>query len=935
MKRDKLLYSLLVAGSFFFTPKGLTWDMGLPKFYYASILLSIIFIFEATDILRSKRNLIIPVYFLPLLAFGIYAVVSTLFIDITEVILSSLGFAAILLVFISFSLMISKKNISFILWLLQLFVFSGMIIAIDALTSFYTGKSLLWGNEFSGAMSRGNISSLIGNVNFTTDLMGMLLPFTAFLATSKRKLWKYDRLRKIVFSIAFSLFLSVVMAGQTRGVYIALFGVLVLIAMGITLARLKGVRILNAFHVSALVFIVVLTVLLIIGYSTDSPFTKGAFQITERISNIPGDRTSIDVRMLQWKAAIKQWNSRKLTGTGFGTYKFYSSENMSRVVSDEPKYMYVNGLLSIRAHNEFIQILAETGILGISLIVLSLLGFVWFFFKNIFSQEEPEKLMLFLVSTASLVVIVLHSVVSFPSHLMPNALIAVLALGIATSNELRGFKSFNIVIRGKFSRAFVILLMISIPLAGTVLMSRNYFFEAYFTKGYLDKLRFDAASAVIPDLRNSIGKIKADILDLENFQGQFSAFATGTYLESNLPAYKSSYPKAPEPFLLELINKKRLETVQSIEQELRRNLKKAADSLTEAQNQGNDSFYSALYNLKSALSFEDHSGLPKTYLALLMTTGSWVEDLSLRLFNLPDPMEQLNNFFNGTNGYNEFINLEEPRALVKPLLVEKRHLPLKELPELIKSYSTEASLTRILKDMDISLLFGFQSIFDSIDMAIAGLHIVPDPKVFRFVANQYFNAFSKSFSVLKELDKLKTHLYTASRNAIEDLKSKIASIPDKYREQYEYLYDTAIALNPGGWNINPDWENVYSTYMRQLLLIYGNGAIEKCIEVAQKELKACEVMKETHWGIPDMSFEVLIAFADATGDSELKSKILALYEPAYLWNKRLVDSFYDEKIKHLDENSDIRQRYLNALERMKVFIRKYESKKTGDNPRFF
>jgi len=846
LKRDKWLYSLLAVGSFFFTPKGLTWDMGLPKFYYASVLLALIFIFEALNILRNKKNLSIHVYFLFPMAFGVYAIVSTFFIDIPEVFFSSLGFAITLLIFISFSLLISKKDIPSILWFLQWVVFSGAVIAIDALVSFYTGKSFLWGNVFNNTMSRGNISSLIGNVNFTTDLMGMLIPFTIFLAVVKRKLWKHDRLRKITFSVFFTLFLSVVMAGQTRGVYLALLGALILSIIGIALARLKGVQIMKASHLPTLMFIVAITLLLVIGYSTDSPLTRGAFQITERIGNISGDKTSIDVRMLQWKAAIEQWNSKKLTGTGFGTYKFYSTENMARVVSVEPKYMYVNGLLSIRTHDEFLQMLAETGILGVCLIALSLLGFAWYFFRNLFAQSEPEKLLLFLASTAAFVVILLHSVVSFPGHLMPNALIAVFAVGVATSEQLRGFKPWSVVVQKKFVRTIAVLLMLLVPLGGTVLMSRNYFSEAYFTKGYLEKLKFDAASAAIPDLRNTIGKIKVDLSN---------SLATDTYIDSNLPVYKSRYPHAPEAFLVSILHENRIETVKNIKQKLMGNLKKVANSLMNAQNQGNTAFYNALYYLEGALTFEDHS--------------------NLRLFNLPDPMKQLNDFFNGINGYNEKIDVSSPRPLIKPLLTrEKRHLPLKELPDLIKAASQEASLTTILKELDMSLLFDYQANFDSLDMAIASFQIVPDPKVFRFAVNQLFYAFSKSESVLEELDKLEKYLDSSSQASLENLKNRIANISNDYRWQFEYLYDTAI-----------------------------------------------------HWGIPDDSFNTLYTFANSLNASELKTKIMTLYEPAYIWNKMQAESFYNEKITTLEEGSDAHQRYLDVLERMKAFVDEYESRK--------
>ncbi|AKI97011.1 O-antigen ligase family protein [Kosmotoga pacifica] len=928
MQKDKWLYSILVTGSFFFTLRGLTWDMGLPKFYFASVILAIIFIYVALHILRERKEINSTIYFLPPILFGLYAVISTFFIDTPKVIFSSLGFAINLLVFIMFSLIFSKKKTDFILWVLQYIVLMGMIIAVDSLIAFYSGHSILWGNEFGNSLNRGNISSLIGNVNFTTDLMGLLIPFTIYLAISKKRIWKMDLVRKIFYTIVFTLLLSVVMAGQTRGVYLALIGALILSGIGVLLARLKGTSVLKSINIPMLIALIMISFSIIYGYSTDSFLTRGSFDVSERLTYISEDRTSIDVRMLQWKAAIKQWNSAKLTGTGFGTYKFYSTENMGRVVSDEPKYMYVNGLLSIRTHNEFLQMLAETGIVGVSLILLSLIGFVWYFFKNILTQRDTEKLLLFLAATASFTVITLHSVVSFPGHLMPNALIAVIVAGVALSEELRGFRAFRIELNGRFVRSVIAFLLIVISLTGTVLMSRNYFSEAYFTKGYIAKLNFDSANLAIPDLKNTINMIRSELSSLESFEGEFSYLATDTYINTYLQNFKDRFPRAPEELLVSELYKRRKNTVDMIEEKLKNKLKSMADTLMNARNASNENFYDALYSLDSALTFEDHSGMPKTYLALLMSSEAWMEDLNLKLFNLTDPMGQLEKFFSGINGYNEKIAIVKPRAFIVPLLLKgNRHLPLKELPDLIKHATEEASLTNILKELDMPLLFSYQSIFDSIDMGIAALQITPDIMVIRFLANQFFRAFSESSVVAKELRKLEKYLGADSTESLKELEQKILNIPDEYRLEFEYLYDKAIELNPGGWNIHPDWENIYSDYIEQLMLTYGDEAIKKCLEIAEKEVFACKIMKNTHWGIPDRSFEMLFQFSEISDNGVLKEEIMRIYEPAYQWNKEQLETFYNERIEPLEKDDENRQRYLNVLERMKKFTKTYESKK--------
>jgi hypothetical protein len=52
-----------------------------------------------------------------------------------------------LLLFVVFSVLISKDSGDRLLILLQIFIFAGLVIALDALFAFYSGKSLLWGTQ--------------------------------------------------------------------------------------------------------------------------------------------------------------------------------------------------------------------------------------------------------------------------------------------------------------------------------------------------------------------------------------------------------------------------------------------------------------------------------------------------------------------------------------------------------------------------------------------------------------------------------------------------------------------------------------------------------------------------------------------------------------------------------------------------------------------
>lgn len=927
-KRERLFYLLFIAGSSLFAVKGITWDMALPKFFYASVFLAALFVAKGMRLSRQPQAVSLTVPHIFAVMYAIYGVLSSFLLlrTIPEAFSSSLGFSLSLLVFVLFSIHISEKPVDDILWLLQIFVFFGVIIAVDALLGFYTGNSIFWG-ILGQPLTRGNISSVVGNVNFTTDLMGILLPIALYLAITTRRLWRNERARSLFYTIAYALFLSVVLAGQTRGVYYSLIGALFLILLGISIGVLKKVKPKVGFL--PLVVLLVITIILIYGYSTDSIFTRGVFSVSGRFSSIVEDKTSVDVRILQWKAALKQWESSKILGTGFGSYKYFSSENIARVLGEEPQYMYVAGLNSLRAHEEYLQQLAETGLIGFSLILLALGSLVLYYFRIIFHLKDFDLLLLFSALASSFSVIVLHSAVSFPAHLMPNALIAVTVAGAALSPTFRAgqFQPKGIPINKWFG-----MIMIIISLAAVVLMSRNYLTEAYFAQGYTEYKTYKSATAQIPDLRNSVVRIKKDLKSLENFEGEFSFLATDTYINQKLDSLKIAYPKAPDTLLYLIAKETHKNEFSTIQDKIKDRLKTTANTLMIVQQAAIRGYYSGISNLDSSLFFSRGFNLPATYIGVFLTTSDRTEDFVLRLMNSPRDaqLELIQDAFTGKDLNTEYLTgYKKPREIIQPLLKKsQRHLFLEEFPVLFNKALSQADLSRLLKEINFSILYAFQAKWDAIDYYILSMQLGPDAQVMRNTARTYFEALTHAKDVAIELEKLRPYLNEEDREGLYKLIGRIRNLPLELRDEFEYIYDKTISLNPGGWAHNSGWEYIYSDYARELLLLYGiEDSIDKVFEIVEKELYACKYMKETHWGIPDRNFNLLLTLSHEMKDDEalkFKKKILSVYEEAYNWNLEQLKSFMEEKVEKIPEDNPNRQKYEQIYSRMKDFVKRYE-----------
>lgn len=926
--KEKIAYLVLAFGSSLFVVKGFTWDMGLPKFYFASVLLSLIFVLVGLKLSKETKEIRFPFPLIGMVIFGIYAVVSSLmlFFTIPEVMLTSLGFALNLLLFALFSVYLSNKSMDAILWLLQAFVFAGLVLAGDAMMGFYGGTSILW-NSGTTILNRMSLGSVVGNVNFTSNFMGMLLPIAFYLSITKRKIWKYDKLRPWIYTICFGILLSVVMASQTRGVYYGIIGSIFVILIGliIRLIQRKGKLLEGYIKLWNLLVVLVVAVFVIWGYSTDSFLTGGSFSASERLTYVSEDNTSVDMRMLQWKAALEQWKTSKIFGTGFGSYKYLSTENMGKVIEEEPKYMYVSGQNSNRTHQEYIQMLGETGILGVALIIISLLLLIIYYFKVILSKNDDEKLFLFLALAASFSVIILHSVVSFPSHLMPNALFGVVVLGCALSKE---FLTKEIMIKKIESKVVLPLFLVFVSLAASVFMSRNFFAEGYFTKAYIDYQNINSASAQSPDLLNTISRLRKEIKSLEEYSGDYTYLATDTYIEKRVTELRLEYPEAPPELIEEKASDERVGAYNSRMDKLNGKIKGAADALQNLRNVVNDSYYHGADMLDGSLNMSDGVGITKAYMGYFDLLPGNGDDFFLTIMNSPDEtkIELLKENFE-KSAENYFLDFSKRRTLIRSMMKSLDcHRYLEELPLLIEKASRNSDLSTILNEINIKELYQYEMLWQSTDWLISSLQIAPDIQVMRNISNNYFKALNSSRAIANNLENIRIYLDGKDKITLHKLITNIKILPYSLREEMEYIFDILININPGGWGISSGLESMYFEYIQKLLLLYGyEDSIDRVLELAEKELFACDYMKTTHWGIPDKTFSLLTSLTAGMEGNEKEvftQKILELYEANYEWNRDNTEKFKETKVDTREGNE--KAKYENVYNRLLAYVDDYE-----------
>jgi O-antigen ligase len=121
--------------------------------------------------------------------------------------------------------------------------------------------------------------------------------------------------------------------------------------------------------------------------NTSSSFT--------RFQELKSKDASTQVRLLVWAIGLEMLREHPLRGVGANNYELAYPAARGQFSSRHPDSVLVGSqeeLMAQRAHNEYIQILAELGFVGFALFVLFCAGLIWLAFKALRSARNPLAL---------------------------------------------------------------------------------------------------------------------------------------------------------------------------------------------------------------------------------------------------------------------------------------------------------------------------------------------------------------------------------------------------------------------------------------------------------------------------------------------------------------------------------------------------------------
>lgn len=235
-------------------------------------------------------------------------------------------------------------------------------ISLSALCAIYQGL---------GGNTRAN--GFFGSPMTLAGYLCLFIPilFVLFLERKRYDIWKW------IIGISLSVCCVALLFNGTRGAWLAIATVISLLLLYYLIQKEKMA-----------VFILCGLLIVGVGLSQYQPFTNRVASITDTKNQSNAER------FLIWNSALHMFEDHPVLGVGLGQYKDNYQKKYISPEAKEPKLEH--------AHNNFMQMLAESGIVGFGGFVILISGLIGYSFKRFFKNKNPYALMM-CASTLALV----------------------------------------------------------------------------------------------------------------------------------------------------------------------------------------------------------------------------------------------------------------------------------------------------------------------------------------------------------------------------------------------------------------------------------------------------------------------------------------------------------------------------------------------------
>ncbi len=310
-----------------------------------------------------------------------------------------------------------------------------------------------WSKFSFGVEGVRRVCGTLGNPDYLGGYLVALIPLTGILALAYTGIW-----RVVLFFILALEFLALIFT-YSRGAEAALFiTIVILIAVLMLLCWKNPQLIQSVFSRKQVVAMIAIGILAgtVIGIGMWDDISVSFRRITQF-----GEDTSTVTRPMYWSGALAMWKSHPLTGLGIGTFPLFFPEYRpkSLAVYQPFKEFYVE-----HAHNEFLEILAEMGLIGFVLYGSFLILLTVLIGRALLHTRNREDLCL-LGLWGGILGILIHNMFTVTLRFTPSAFIFWSFSGVAIGRSLSIVPGGKCISVGKRIAVYCILFA-AIPYVG-------------------------------------------------------------------------------------------------------------------------------------------------------------------------------------------------------------------------------------------------------------------------------------------------------------------------------------------------------------------------------------------------------------------------------------------------------------------------------------
>ncbi|MCK4309640.1 MAG: tetratricopeptide repeat protein [Candidatus Atribacteria bacterium] len=311
-----------------------------------------------------------------------------------------------------------------------------VLLIISSLLGIY-GIFQYQGIDFAfwkGNVARSQVFGLFGNVNYFAEYLIVPLPLAISLFLATR-----NRAQKILLLVGILAMGGSLILTFTRGSYLAI-GISSLFMFFLYLAS-RGKNLIKE-HKKIFIFVLVVALLVTGLFIFPNPLNKSGTVISKIKGRISISQftsgSSLKRREAIWGFTTLMIRDHPLLGSGLGTFKYNSLSYQAKFFGQgENRLLYPYGIAR-ESHNEYLQIGAEVGMLGLGIFFWLIITYFNYGIKLLKRIQDRYRQGMIIGLMGGIMAVLIDAIFGFPLHLPATLVLFWLFIGFIISIKYSG-----------------------------------------------------------------------------------------------------------------------------------------------------------------------------------------------------------------------------------------------------------------------------------------------------------------------------------------------------------------------------------------------------------------------------------------------------------------------------------------------------------------